>query len=61
MIKSMSGLNVDELNFEEGEVEKDIVEIDGKDYERKKGFLLDMDGQVVGKIVDGECEWTDGR
>jgi len=60
LIESMSGL-MGELNFEEGETEKNIVDIDGKDYECKNGFILDMDGTIVGKEVDGDVVWTDGR
>jgi hypothetical protein len=60
LIESMSGL-MGELNFEEGETEKNIVDIDGKDYECKNGFILDMDGTIVGKEEDGDVVWTDGR
>ena len=59
LLKSMDALNLGELNFEEGEIEKNIVDIDGKDYESRNGFILNMEGEIVGREEEDEVVWTD--
>ena len=54
LVKSMG-----ELELEEGECEKVIVDIDDKEYEQRGDIILTMEGVYAGKIVDGMCDWVD--